>query len=340
MAVSLILEANEDGCRIKVACLDLEISFNTFRRWCDKIEDNRKGPLTKPKNKLSDQEVKKIVEIATSKDHVDDSPHVIVAKLADDNKYIASVSTFYRVLDNELLLKHRGKSKAPSKEKPTPLVAFAPNQIWSWDITYMKSFIRGQFFYLYLFMDIWSRKIVGYDIFEEESMENSSQLIEKITENNNIKEGELVLHADNGGPMKGFTMLAKLFDLGVASSFSRPRVSNDNPYSESLFKTLKYIPDYPDHFNSLAEAKQWTIKFVDWYNNHHLHSGINFVTPSDRHEGNDVEILKNRHKVFENAKSQNPERWNNRKTKSWEREEKVYLNYLQEKKDNAIKATS
>ena len=166
IAISLILEANEMGCRIKLACGDLEISFNTYKRWIDKVEDKRAGPITKSKNKISEEERKQIIQISTSKEYVDDSPHVIVAKLADENKYIASISTFYRVLDHESLLKHRGKSKPPSKEKPAPLVAYAPNQIWSWDITYMKSFIRGQFFYLYLFIDIFSRKIVGYDIFE------------------------------------------------------------------------------------------------------------------------------------------------------------------------------
>ena len=270
-----------------------------------------------------------MIEVATSKDYMDVSPHIIVAKLADQGIYIASESSFYKVLREEKLLEHRGKSKAPSKRRPEALVANKPNQIWSWDITYMKSNIRGQFFYLYLFMDIFSRKIVGYNVFENESMENSSNLFEMTAINENIEKGELVLHADNGGPMKGATMLATLDKLGVASSFSRPRVSDDNPFSESLFKTLKYVPHYPNHFDSLEDTKQWVMKFVDWYNNHHLHSGIKFVTPSDRHQGSDIEILKNRHQVYLEAKEKNPERWKNRQVRNWSRIEEVHLNHVQ-----------
>ena len=163
------------ACRLKVACFDLEINFKTFIRWKKndgnkKLEDKRKGPIAVPETKLTEKEKNKMIEIATSKDYMDVSPHIIVAKLADKGIYIASESSFYKVLRERKLLQHRGKTKAPSKERPAPLVATGSNQIWSWDITYMKSNIRGQFFYLYLFMDIFSRKIVGYDVFNEESM--------------------------------------------------------------------------------------------------------------------------------------------------------------------------
>ena len=181
-------------------------------------------------------------------------------------------------------------------------------------------------------MDIWSRKIVGFEVHEDESMEHSSILMEKLCDAEGIEKEQLVLHSDNGGPMKGATILATLERLGVAASFSRPRVSNDNPYSESLFKTLKYCPKYPDRFESLAEAKQWMILFMDWYNNHQ-HSGIKFVTPNERHQGLDVEILNKRKEVYEEAKERNPERWSNRKIRNWDREEKVYLNHLQKKRD-------
>ncbi len=160
-------------------------------------------------------------------------------------------------------------------------------------------------------------------------MENSSCLFEKIAINESINKGELALHADNGGAMKGATMIATLDKLGVAFSFSRPKVSDDNPYSESLFKTLKYVPEYPEYFKSLGDAKQWTMKFVEWYNNRHLHSGIKFVTPADRHQGLDIEILKKRHEVYLKAKAKNPERWNNKQTRNWDRIEEVHLNYIQ-----------
>lgn len=178
-----------------------------------------------------------------------------------------------------------------------------------------------------------------YTIHEEESMEHSSRLVENLCQNAGIKKEQLVLHSDNGGPMKGATMLATLEKLGVAASFSRPRVSNDNPYSESLFKTLKYCPKYPDTFESLEEAKSWMIMFIDWYNNH-PHGGIKFVTPDERHQGLDIEILKNRKAVYLKAKEKNPERWSNGKIRNWDREEKVFLNYLQIKNEVDMKIAS
>ena len=218
--------------------------------------------------------------------------------------------------------------------KPAPLVAKSPNEIYSWDITYLKSNVSGRFFYLYVFMDIYSRKIVGFDVHENESMEHSSKLIERICAQENIRRDQLTLHSDNGGAMKGATMLATLQKLGVVPSFSRPRVSDDNPYSESLFKTLKYCPEYPSRaFASLAESNKWVERFVFWYNNIHLHSGIKFVTPMSRHEGKDKMILENRKRVYEEAKNKNPSRWS-RETRNWNKIEKVFLNYLQEEKNN------
>lgn len=332
--------ARKDGCRLKVACSDLEIDFKSLMRWDASIEDKRCGPISEPKNKLSNAEREKIVKTATSKEYQDDSPWTIVAKLADKGEYIASESTFYKVLQERKLLAHRGKSKPSEKRKPEALVANSPNQIWSWDITYLKTLIKGHYFYLYLFMDVFSRKIVGFDIHDEEGMKHSSKLVEQICKNEQIEKDQLVLHADNGGSMKGASMLATLEKLGVAASFSRPRVSNDNPYSESLFKTLKYCPKYPNHFESIEAAKSWMILFVDWYNNKHLHSGIKFVTPAQRHQGLDVEILRKRKEVYLKAKAKNPERWSNRSVRNWDWEEKVYLNDLQKDRDADIKNAS
>jgi len=335
----LVKDARTSGCRLKIACYDLEIDFKSFNRWNKDTADKRKGPLTKPKNKLLPEEREKIIKVSTSSEYMDYSPWVIVAKLADKGEYIGSESSFYKILKERKLLKHRGKSKQANRYRPEPLVATAPNEIWTWDITYLKSLIRGQYFYLYLFLDIFSRKIVGFDIHEEESMEYSSELIEKICKIEGVVIDQLSLHADNGGPMKGATMLATLEKLGVAASFSRPRVSNDNPYSESLFKTLKYCPKYPDRFSNINEAKSWVIMFIDWYNNHQ-HSGIKFVTPNERHQELDIEILEKRKEVYSKAKNKNPERWNNRATRNWDREEKVYLNCLQKKREIDIRKAS
>lgn len=339
-ALNLIKEASANNCRLKIACEDVGIDFKTHNRWKQDLIDKRKGPLTKPANKLSEDVKNEIVSTANSKKYVNLSPWQIVAKLADDGKYIASESSFYKVLRERKLLAHRGRAKAPEKKRPVPLVATGPNQIWSWDITYLKSNIRGEYFYLYLFMDIFSRKIVGYDIFESESMDYSSLVFEQICINEEIVKDQLVLHSDNGGPMKGATMLATLQRLGVMPSFSRPRVSDDNPYSESLFKTLKYKSDYPEIFDDLGDVKNWVLKFVNWYNDEHLHSGIKFVTPASRHRGEDTKILENRKKIYELAKIKYPERWSNRKIRNWNREKRVFLNHLQKNKDVDIRIAS
>lgn len=306
------------------------ISLKTYERWLKKPCDQRQGPLTAPANKLSEFERARVLEFATSKEYCDLPPCQIVPKLADKGEYVASESTFYRILKEEKMLTHRGKSKPHSTNKPRPLTAVGPNEVWSWDITYLRSTVKGQFYYLYMFMDVFSRKIVGWDVHESEGMSYSSKLIANIYENENVKKGQVVLHSDNGGSMKGATMLATLQKLGIVPSFSRPSVSNDNPFSESLFKTIKYCPQFPSKpFSSIKAAKLWVEEFVQWYNCEHLHSGIKFVTPLSRHEGIDIEILKQRKIIYEKAKQKNPNRWSC-ETRNWNRAEKVYLNNLHE----------
>lgn len=339
-AVRIIQEAVEDGCRLKTACADLEISFNTFLSWRADPVDKRNGPLSAPANKLSQEVRSKVIGVATSHEFMDESPWVIVAKLADRGEYLASESSFYKILREHQLLAHRGKSRPQSHKRPSPLVANGPCEIWSWDITYMKTNVAGIFYYLYLFVDIYSRKIVGFDIFESESMENASLVLKKACMSENVQKSQLTLHSDNGAPMKGATMLATMQALGVIPSFSRPRVSDDNPYSEALFKTVKYHHRYPGHFETIAAAKSWVIGFVHWYNEKHLHSGIKFVTPTQRHQGDDIAILANRRRVYQKARALYPERWNGRKIKNFDHKKEVFLNYLQKEKDDAIKKAS
>ena len=330
----------QNGCRHFIACDDIGIDIKTYKRWALDIQDKRKGPLTAPANKLTEQEKKEIISVATTNAYMDLSPSQIVPLLADKGIYLACESTFYKVLKENHLLEHRGKSKKKCNNRPAPLVATGPNQIYSWDITYLRSSITGKFYYLYMFMDIFSRKIVGHEVHDIESMEYSSQLIDSICLRERVKKHQLVLHSDNGGAMKGATMLATLQRLGVIPSFSRPRVSDDNPYSESLFKTLKYCPEYPTKpFASIEEANAWVKKFVYWYNNVHLHSGIKYVTPASRHAMKDDEILEKRKKVYEEAKLKNPNRWA-KEIRNWDKIEKVYLNYLQEDKEIDIKIAS
>jgi transposase InsO family protein len=304
------------------------------------IIDKRKGPVKIPGNKLRLEEVEKVVSTCTSQRFMDLPPSQIVPLLADDGIYLASESTIYKILKARKLLEHRGKSKRKSLNRPAPLIATRPNMIYSWDITYLKSSVAGRFYYLYLFMDIYSRKIVGWRVHECESMEYSARLVEEICLREGILENQVVLHSDNGGAMKGATMLATLQRLGIIPSFSRPSVSDDNSYSESLFKTLKYCPQYPlKPFSSTDDANGWVEEFVHWYNEVHLHSGIKFVTPSSRHEGKDLEILNARKKVYEEARLKNPNRWS-RETRNWKKIEEVYLNHLQKEKENDISLAS
>jgi putative transposase len=336
----IIKEAVKNGCRHFIACDDIGINIKTYKRWDFDIQDKRKGPHTAPANKLTLEEKQEIISIATTKMYMDFSPSQIVPLLADKGIYLACESSFYKVLKENNLLEHRGKSKPRCNKKPAPLVATKPNQIYSWDITYLRSCVTGKFYYLYMFMDIFSRKIVGYEVHDVESMEYSSRLIDSICQRENVKKDQLVLHSDNGGAMKGATMLATLQRLGVVPSFSRPRVSDDNPYSESLFKTLKYCPEFPSKpFASIEAAEAWVKNFVYWYNNVHLHSGIKYVTPASRHALLDNKVLENRKKVYEEAKLKNPNRWS-RQTRNWDRVEKVYLNYLQEDESVDIKIAS
>lgn len=215
-------------------------------------------------------------------------PCEIVPALADEGTYIASESTFYRILREEKMQNHRGRSQEPGKHgKPTSYVATAPNQVWTWDITYLRGPIKGVFFYLYLIIDLFSRDIVGWEVWAEESAEHASVLIRRAClAQGRLTTMPLVLHSDNGSPMKGAIMLETLYALGITPSNSRPRVSNDNLYSESLFKTLKYRPNYqPNGFGSIAEAREWCRVFVHWYRYEHHHSGIKFLTPGERHQG-------------------------------------------------------
>jgi len=329
MILKLLDEAVQSGARLARACDLLGLAARTVQRWRHQGEqgfDRRFGPKTPPRNRLTPVERQKVLDAAHRPEHVDLSPKQIVPRLADDGIYLASESTFYRVLREEDALQHREPSRPRSVARPPEYIATGPLEIWSWDITYLRGAVRGAFYYLYLVEDIWSRKIVGWAVHEEESMDLSSALIDDVAARLGCDPRGLVLHSDNGGPMKGSTMLATLERLGIVPSFSRPHVSDDNPYSESLFRTLKYRPEYPSGaFANIEAARMWVEDFVAWYNTEHLHSAIHFVTPQDRHTGKDKAILADRQKVYEAARMRNPQRWSG-KTRNWERIEVVSLN--------------
>lgn len=322
----LIEEAVCTGARLHRACKTVGLSIRTLQRWVTLGDDGRHGPNREPANRLSDAERRKLVAVATSPEFRDKPPTQLVPLLADRGIYLASESTFYRVLRSEKLQNRRGRARPPAS-RPREHVADGPWQLASWDITYLRSHRRGDFFHLYVVEDVWSRKILGWEVHALESAELAAQLIERIRKTAIDQDlAGWILHSDNGGPMKGATMLATLQRLGVVTSFSRPRVSDDNPFIEALFRTLKYWPEYSTSgFSSVEAARAWVTRFVEYYNHEHQHSGIGYVAPADRHAGDDIAILAARRAVYSRAKQRHPERWSGN-ARGWSRPLTVTLN--------------
>lgn len=330
LCLGLLQEAIAAGARQTLACAILGFAPRTIQRWSDGdtvMVDQRPLQRNVPAHKLTEEERATVLAVANSAEFAHLPPSQIVPRLADQQRYIASESTFYRVLRAADQLQHRRAERPPQvRSKPKALSAITPNQLYSWDITYLSSTIQGKYFYLYVFLDVFSRKIVGWQVYAEESSQNASDMIQDICRRERVTREQVVLHSDNGSSMKGSKMLATLQNLGVAASFSRPAVSNDNPYSESLFKTLKYRPmQLPKPFDDLLAARQWATKMVHWYNEEHRHSSIKYVTPTERHAGEDQALLAQRIAVYEAARAKTPQRWSSR-IRNWERTKVVHLN--------------
>jgi transposase InsO family protein len=326
--LELIDAAMLDGVSQERACEVLGLDPRTVQRWRKRPDgdDLRRGPKTRPANALTSEEEATIVELATAPEFVGLSPHQLVAKLADMSMFVGSESSIYRVLRRRRLLKHRDKARPRTHHRPREHVATGPNQVWAWDITYLPAGVRGSFWYLYAILDVWSRKVVAWSVHDVQSDDLAAILVDEACRREGVVRDRLVLHADNGAAMKGKTMLVKLEQLGVLPSFSRPRVSDDNPFPEALFRTLKYRPSYPSKpFVLVEDARQWVAGFIAWYNDEHQHSGIRFVTPSQRHGGHDIAILANRVEVYREAQRRNPQRWS-RGTRNWSPITTVRLN--------------
>jgi transposase InsO family protein len=328
-AVELLSEACRAGARKHQACEVLGVSMRTLERWEKEngLQDQRKQVKRTPVNKLTQEQRDMLIRTANKTIYRDLPPCKIVPLLADTGRYIASESTFYRVLREEKQLAHRQICRPAKHHRPKPYEASSANQVWSWDISYLPTRVAGLYFYLYMIVDIYSRKIVGFSIHGQESSEHAANLITQACLDEGVLQEQLVLHSDNGSPMRGATMLATLEKLGVTPSFSRPSVSDDNPYSEALFRTVKYHATFPrlDKFETLIEARQWSERFVLWYNNEHLHSALKFVTPQQRHSGEDKAIRAYRHEVYQAARASYPERWSGQ-TRNWSLPETVTLN--------------
>lgn len=330
--LELIEETCQGGARLKPACALIGLSERTLQRWQrpEAASDRRvagRHSRCEPANKLSPAERQAALQLLNGDEFKNLPPSQVVPRLADQGRYVASESTLYRLLHQAGQMTRRQLGRAPGKRsKPRALSAHQPDQIYCLDITYLPTQLRGAYFYLYLFVDLFSRKIVGWQVFDTESAQRASDLLQDICLRQGIARGQLVVHSDNGSPMKGETMLATMQRLGVAASRSRPSVSNDNPYSESLFRTLKYRPELPvTPFETLLQARRWATDLVHWYNDEHRHSAIGFVTPSQRHAGLDLALLNDRSKLYEMARQAKPMRWSNQ-TRDWSRVDCVHLN--------------
>jgi transposase InsO family protein len=289
------------------------------------LVDKRSGAEKHIPRKLTLKEENKIIDISNSLEYRDNNPHEIVALLLEKGTYIASTSTFYRVLNKNHQINHRTNAKPRQKRsKPPQKIATGPNQVWCWDITWLKTDVRGIYHYAYVITDIYDRSIVGWEIHDREESALAVDLFDSLTSEFNLK--GVHLHSDNGAPMRGSSLLAFLNGLEVTNSFNRPRTSNDNAYIESFFRTLKYSPGYPNHFKSIEDSRYWMADFIDWYNNYHLHSAIGYVTPNQKRSGKHNRIYKKRNKTLEKAKKLNPGRWGSRKTKEWIVDNHVILN--------------
>jgi len=327
--LAAVTEAQRASARLDAACQLIGISARTIQRWKRHPDgdDRRCGPRHRPGNALSVGEQTQLLALMTSAEYRHLSPKQLVPALADEGQYVASESTMYRLRRRIGLTAPRPPVRRTDVTRAgTVHHAVRPNQVWSWDITYLPTVTRGRFLRLYLVMDVWSRRIVGWEVHEDERAARAAALIHRICADSGVDPHGLVLHSDNGKPMRGNTMMATLQWLGIVPSFSRPHVCNDNPYSEALFRTLKHTPAYPRlPFASRDAARQWVTRFVAWYNTEHRHSAIRYVTPDQRHAGADLAILARRRVVYERARRRTPGRWSG-KIRNWAPVVTVVLN--------------
>lgn len=258
---------------------------------------------------MSEQERAQVREVLNSETFQDKSPREVYATLLDEGRYLCHWRTMYRVLDEHAEVRERrNQLQHPTYTKPE-LLATGPNQLWSWDITKLQGPSKYSYYYLYVILDIFSRYVVGWMVAERENAELAEQLIAETCTKQGILRNQLTIHADRGSAMTSKTVALLLSDLGVIKTHSRPHVSNDNPYSEAQFKTLKYRPDYPGRFGSIVDARSWGRAFFDWYNNQHHHTGIALLTPADVHSGQADERLQQRQAILQQAYAAHPERF-------------------------------
>ena len=319
---TIIALGNEVG--IRTACNALDISRAGFYRWIAPATE--KTIRLAPPLALSASERSEVLDVLHEDRFIDKAPQEVYAKLLDENKYICSIRTMYRILEKEGELKERRNQMVrPHYTKPE-LLATAPDQLWSWDITKLKGPVKWTYYYLYVIIDIFSRYVVGWMVAHRELAVLAKKLIKETTKKQSIEPGQLVIHADRGSSMTSKQVAFLLADLGVTKSHSRPSVSNDNPYSESQFKTMKYRPEFPDRFGSIEDARTFCQTFFPWYNTEHYHSGLGLLTPEDVHYGRAARIMEDREQVLMAAYERHPERFKGRIPKPMLLPDAVWIN--------------
>lgn len=294
------------------ACDALAVSRASFYRHGSQGDpENKQRPTCRHSPlALTEEERNHVIELLHSEQFIDLAPHQIYAKLLDQGRYVCSVSTMYRVIKSEHghVQDRRNQVHRASYVKPE-LLATGPNQVWSWDITKLKASVKWTYFYLYVIIDIFSRYVVGWMVANSEQKALAKQLIEQSCTKQNIEPHQLTLHADRGSSMKSKAVAELLVDLGVIKTHSRPHVSDDNPFSEAQFKTLKYCPQFPERFGCIQDSRAFCKDFFSWYNNEHQHTGIGLMTPCQVHYGLAEDIYQARAEVLKAAFEKHPRRF-------------------------------
>lgn len=301
------VEGLREKIGVKAACQALGLPRSQFYR----KRQPRQAPRPKcaPARKLTEAEREEVRGLLNSPRFADQSPREMYATLLDEDRYYCSVRSMYRILDeHDEVRERRDQLRHPAYQKPE-LLATEPNQVWSWDITRLLGPAKWSYFYLYTVLDIYSRYVVGWLVALQESGHLAETLLAETCQRQAIAPGQLTLHADRGKPMLAKPLAFLLADLGVTKSHSRPYTSDDNPFSEAQFKTMKYRPDYPDRFGSQLEAREWSHNFFRWYNFEHHHTALGLLTPAVVHFGRAAEVLQQRQIVLQYAYDRHPERF-------------------------------
>jgi len=301
------IQQHADTLGINALCDALDVSRATYYRWAFPKQTAR-APRRSPRA-LSEEEQKRVLAALHSERFVDHAPAQVVSTLMDEGVYLCSERSMYRLLAKHgEVRERRDQARRPAYSKPE-LLATRPNELWSWDITKLKGPGKWSYYYLYVILDVFSRYVVGWMVAQRESATLAEKLIRETCERQKITRNQLTIHADRGSSMTSKPVALLLSDLGVHKTHSRPHVSDDNPYSESQFKTLKYRPDFPERFGSEQDARAHVQSFVRWYNEEHHHSGLAMLTPSDVHHGRSTGRLRERQRVLAAAYAAHPERF-------------------------------